>query len=443
VVGDYVDNYTLGLPSELAVLLLFDPRTGAPQAILDASGITDMRTGAVTAVGAKYLARKSSKVLGHVGARGTAYWNVRLLDRLFDFDEIRVHSRRPESRDAFAERLSQDLGKAVVATTDWRSCVEGADIVVEASGSRRRPDAEDRVDQARRLCGSLRHDERDRAVTDRHHGETRGRRLGPVQERKVRQPAGPCRGGKLSESTLHASSDRSSPASNPVASATTKPSCSGTAVSPSPTSRSATPCWPRASGWGSGSDCASTDGGLRHRNCRRPLSGSGEGSHPVTAIEIGTSRLGLRDVLEAAAPGARIRLSEKVRQHLGMARKVVERYAQGSEPVYGLNTGLGGNVGHRLEPAAIEAFQVQLVRGRCIGMGEPFPEEVARTALLCRIIGLVQGGSGISPEVLDHLVHMFNAGITPVIPSGGRSGQLISAFAPIWQERRSASAMRM
>jgi alanine dehydrogenase len=133
VVGDFVDNYKQGLPSEFGVLTLFDPRIGAPKAIMDASGITDMRTGAVTAIGAKYLARKNSKVLGHIGARGTAYWNVRLLDSLFDFDEIRVHSRRPESRNPFAERLSQDLGKKVVATEDWRSCVEGADIVVEAS----------------------------------------------------------------------------------------------------------------------------------------------------------------------------------------------------------------------------------------------------------------------------------------------------------------------
>jgi alanine dehydrogenase len=133
VVGDFVDNYTLGLPSELAVLTLFDPRTGIPKAILDAAGITDMRTGAMTAIGARHLARKNAKVLGHVGARGTAYWNVRLLDHLFDFDEIRVHSRRPESREGFAERLSRDLGKTVVATQDWRGCVEGADIVVEAS----------------------------------------------------------------------------------------------------------------------------------------------------------------------------------------------------------------------------------------------------------------------------------------------------------------------
>jgi ornithine cyclodeaminase len=92
-----------------------------------------MRTGAVTALGAKHLARKTSKILGHIGARGTAYWNVRLLDHFFDFDEIRVHSRRPESRNEFAAKLSADLGKPVTAVDDWRSCVEGADIVVEAS----------------------------------------------------------------------------------------------------------------------------------------------------------------------------------------------------------------------------------------------------------------------------------------------------------------------
>ncbi len=133
VVGDFVDNWREGRPSEYGLLALFDPRTGAPVALLDATGITEMRTGAVTAIGARHLARPGSRILGHVGARGTAYWSVRLLDRLFGFDEIRVHSRRPESRDAFAERLARDLGKPVVATPDWRSCVEGADIVVEAT----------------------------------------------------------------------------------------------------------------------------------------------------------------------------------------------------------------------------------------------------------------------------------------------------------------------
>jgi len=133
IVGDFVDNYRLDLPSEMGLLNLFDPESGRPIAVIDAAGLTDMRTGAVTAIGARHLARRDSRILAHIGARGTAYWNVRLLDREFDFAEIRVHSRRPESRNAFADRLSRDLGKNVVATDDWESCVRGADIVVEAS----------------------------------------------------------------------------------------------------------------------------------------------------------------------------------------------------------------------------------------------------------------------------------------------------------------------
>jgi alanine dehydrogenase len=133
VVGDFVDNFQIGLPSEIGLLALFDPSTGAPLAIINATAATAMRTGAMTALGAKYLARKDSRVLGHIGARGTSYWNVRLLNHFFDFDEIRVHSKRAASREALAAKLSKDLGKRVIAVGDWETCVRGADIVVEAS----------------------------------------------------------------------------------------------------------------------------------------------------------------------------------------------------------------------------------------------------------------------------------------------------------------------
>jgi ornithine cyclodeaminase len=133
VVGDFVENFKRGLPSEVGLLALFDPSTGVPLAIINATSLTAMRTGAMTALGAKYLARKDSKVLGHIGARGTAYWNIRLLNHFFNFDEIRVHSKRAESREALAAKLSEDLGKRVVAVGDWEQCVRDADIVVEAS----------------------------------------------------------------------------------------------------------------------------------------------------------------------------------------------------------------------------------------------------------------------------------------------------------------------
>ena len=133
VVGDFVANYAAGLPSELGLLTLYDPGTGVPLSIMDATMITACRTGAMTAVGARYLARPDSRVLGHVGARGTAFWNVVLLDEMFDLDEIRVTSRRPESREAFAAQLAAVCrGRVRVAATAGEA-FDGADILVEAS----------------------------------------------------------------------------------------------------------------------------------------------------------------------------------------------------------------------------------------------------------------------------------------------------------------------
>ncbi|MFF4592514.1 ornithine cyclodeaminase family protein [Amycolatopsis sp. NPDC001319] len=133
VVGDFVGNFERGLPSEMALILLLDPETGMPRAIVDGTMITEARTGAMTAVGAKHLARPGSKILGHVGARGTAWWNVVLLDSLFDFDEIRVTSKRPESREDFAQRLTEHLGKQVRVCETAAETLDGADVLVEAS----------------------------------------------------------------------------------------------------------------------------------------------------------------------------------------------------------------------------------------------------------------------------------------------------------------------
>ena len=133
IVGDYVYNYKENLPSEMSLLNLFNPRNGAPYAIVDATEITSMRTGAMTAVGAKYLAKKKNRVLGHLGCRGTAFWNVVLLDSLYDFEEIRINSRRQESMEAFAERVEEKIHKKVVIAKNSEECLKGADIMVEAT----------------------------------------------------------------------------------------------------------------------------------------------------------------------------------------------------------------------------------------------------------------------------------------------------------------------
>lgn len=133
VIGDYVDNYRHGLPSEVAMLTLYDPRLGIPRALMDATDITTERTGAVTGIGAKYLAPPNPKVIGHVGARGTAFANIACMAALFAVEEVRINSKRPETREALAARVRDELGlKAIPVATAEAAC-RGADIVVEAT----------------------------------------------------------------------------------------------------------------------------------------------------------------------------------------------------------------------------------------------------------------------------------------------------------------------
>jgi alanine dehydrogenase len=133
VIGDFVDNYKHGLPSEVAMLTLYDSRTGVPRALMDATDITTERTGAVTAIGAKHLAPKGSKVIGHVGARGTAFANIAKLARQFELDEVRITSKREETRDALARRVNEECGVRAVAVATAEEACHGADIVVEAT----------------------------------------------------------------------------------------------------------------------------------------------------------------------------------------------------------------------------------------------------------------------------------------------------------------------
>ena len=133
VVGDYVDNWRHGLPSELALLTLYEPGTGTPCCIMDATALTWMRTGAVTCAGALALARPQSAIVAHIGARGSAFSNLRLLAHHFPLEEIRICSNRPETRERLAARVRDELGVAARPMDSPADAARDADIVVEAT----------------------------------------------------------------------------------------------------------------------------------------------------------------------------------------------------------------------------------------------------------------------------------------------------------------------
>ncbi len=129
------------------------------------------------------------------------------------------------------------------------------------------------------------------------------------------------------------------------------------------------------------------------------------------------------DVLAAWARGAnRFAFSAAALQRLQSDRQVVQRHIDSGAPVYGLNTGLGGNLAYRLDASEVVAFQEQVIVGRMIGMGAALPLEVVRAAQLARVISFARGGTGVSPEAAQAVMQLLDRGVTPVVPMLGSIG---------------------
>jgi len=133
VVGDYVDNWKHGLPSEVALLTVYDPTTGVPLCLMDATASTWLRTGAVTGVGARHLATTDARIVGHIGARGTAFANIAAIACSRPIEEVRIASARRETREALAARIEKELSIRARPVASALEAAEGADIVVEAT----------------------------------------------------------------------------------------------------------------------------------------------------------------------------------------------------------------------------------------------------------------------------------------------------------------------
>ncbi|MDH5449582.1 MAG: alanine dehydrogenase [Candidatus Bathyarchaeota archaeon] len=128
------------LPTVMAVIVLIDPKNGAPLAIMGGTSITDMRTGAAGGIAAKYLARKSSKVVGFVGAGAQSKTQLLALLSLYgELEEVRVWSRTEKTRDQFVTEMGPVCGGSteIVSVGNAKDAAEDVDIIVTTTPSRK------------------------------------------------------------------------------------------------------------------------------------------------------------------------------------------------------------------------------------------------------------------------------------------------------------------
>ena len=132
-VSGYPDNFKKGLPYISGLLILNDPETGIPIAVMDCTWITAMRTGAVTAVAAKYLARPDASVIGIIGCGVQGRSNLEALAAaLKKITTVKAYDARPESQKAYVEEMGKKFKFNVVGVGSPKETVTSSDVVVTA-----------------------------------------------------------------------------------------------------------------------------------------------------------------------------------------------------------------------------------------------------------------------------------------------------------------------
>ncbi len=106
-VNSHPNNREKGLPTVMALLILSDPETGFPLAVMDATYLTCVRTGAAGGIAAKYLAREDSKVFGFVGCGTQAYFQLEALMEVFDVEKVLAYDLYEKAAKAFAEHCGK------------------------------------------------------------------------------------------------------------------------------------------------------------------------------------------------------------------------------------------------------------------------------------------------------------------------------------------------
>jgi len=129
-VSGYPQNQARGLPYISGLLVLNDPETGFPTAVMDCAWITAMRTGAATAVAAKHLARPDSSSVGILACGVQGRSNLEALACAFEITQVRAFDTAPGVARRFADELGTELGIRIEVVESPRAAVEGMDIVV-------------------------------------------------------------------------------------------------------------------------------------------------------------------------------------------------------------------------------------------------------------------------------------------------------------------------
>ncbi|MGP5838611.1 aromatic amino acid lyase, partial [Brachybacterium alimentarium] len=142
-----------------------------------------------------------------------------------------------------------------------------------------------------------------------------------------------------------------------------------------------------------------------------------------SAITLSTSGLSAADVLAVARRGAPVQLDAAAREEVVRVRAHIDALAApGHAPVYGVSTGFGALADTAIAPSMRHALQRSLIRSHAAGAGPEVETEVVRALMLLRARTLASGRTGVRPVVVETMLALLNAQITPIVHEYGSLG---------------------
>jgi histidine ammonia-lyase len=141
-----------------------------------------------------------------------------------------------------------------------------------------------------------------------------------------------------------------------------------------------------------------------------------------TTFEIDGHSLSIEQLHHVARDFTKVFLSDRARELVTETESELRKLASSEKPVYGVNTGFGIFSNRRIRSDQSMRLSRNLILSHAVGVGDPFPEEIVRAAILVRANTLANGHSGVRPELIDLLLKMLNHQLTPYIPSQGSLG---------------------
>jgi histidine ammonia-lyase len=133
--------------------------------------------------------------------------------------------------------------------------------------------------------------------------------------------------------------------------------------------------------------------------------------------------LTIGDVVSVSrARTAEVTLAPAAVGRMESSRALIDRLADGDEPIYAVNTGVGLLANVRIPREDLDQLQRNVIRSHSAGVGDPLAREIVRAMMLIRANVLAKGVSGIRPLVAERLCDLVNCGVTPLVPSQGSVG---------------------